>query len=225
MHRAWACLTPGPSSVVRLRVDRLVHDEPSHPADRDTTLRPPRFSLRTLFLGITAISLVLAVMVSVGVVGTLGLLLFLLLIAAHVAGNSLGTRLRDGGDAPLDTRPSRAIVAQTMRNAPHIPPPQRLCEHKSLPRSLFGLALLGALVTGYLGGRTLSHTYPDAPRSAIIVAHLSSAVLGAFAVFILTSFLAVARQAFCEAHAESENQAPAETHPDAPTSTSPPGSG
>ena len=55
----------------------------------------PRFSLRTLLVTMTALSLVFAVMSAVGFVWSMAMVLIGCLAGAHVLGNSLGTKLRD----------------------------------------------------------------------------------------------------------------------------------
>ena len=55
----------------------------------------PQFGLKALLLGVAVISLVMAVASQGGLYPTMALSLLLLLIAAHVAGNAIGTTRRD----------------------------------------------------------------------------------------------------------------------------------
>ena len=58
-----------------------------------SALGPPRFSLRTLWLVMTLLCCLFGLMSIVGAMWSLALALFIGLVAAHVLGNSLGTKL------------------------------------------------------------------------------------------------------------------------------------
>jgi hypothetical protein len=115
-----------------------------------------------------------------------------------VLGNSLGTRLRDGR-GPFVREP-REFAAHVQPAAPT----GRLRERKGLHWTNLVFTVAGAIAAGYFGGHALAEIYPDATVAAIVVAHVSSGVLGGFAVFVVTSFLAVLRQGLSEAHAASD---------------------
>ncbi len=81
----------------------------------EPALRPPRFTLRTLWIVITALCCLFAVMASLSALWSAMLLLFLCLIAAHVLGNSLGTKLRDHTNRQI--RVARAARPQRVAEA------------------------------------------------------------------------------------------------------------
>ncbi len=62
--------------------------------DHEGPLGPPRFSLRSLFLAVTALGCLFGAMAALGSFWSLVILLFAALVAAHVIGNAVGTRLR-----------------------------------------------------------------------------------------------------------------------------------
>jgi hypothetical protein len=166
----------------------------------ETGLRPPRFSLRALLLCMAALGCLFAIMSAVGLVWSAVILLFLSLVAAHVLGNSFGTRLRD--------QASREIALKRAAQ-PREPPdvirlnvdaPRQLTERARLNRVTLVTSAGGALVGAEFGGAGLAAIYPQAPLGAVVLGVVSSAVLGGFAGFLASSFLSVVRQALAEAH-------------------------
>ncbi len=69
--------------------------------DRPISQSLPQFRLRTLFLVVTYLAVVFALMGVIGPIASTALLLLLAMIALHVAGNALGTRLRDETSAQV----------------------------------------------------------------------------------------------------------------------------
>jgi len=177
------------------------------PEDHDATLKPPQFSLRTLLIVTTAAAALLALMTAVGTVWSLAILFFALLLAAHVVGNSLGTRLRDGGRG-RSTRPADWATAGNVRqrSPSALPSPTRLRERSRLHWINLVLTLGGMVAGGYYGGTGLAATYPEATTAAHMLAYVSSGVLVGFAVFAVSSFLSVVRQALSEAHAGGDRR-------------------
>jgi hypothetical protein len=165
-----------------------------------TALRPPRFTLRTLLLTMTALCCLFAVMSAVGMVGSAVLVLFLCLIAGHVLGNSVGTRLRD--------QASRQIaVEQAVRPPPPAVPvrldvaaPRQLTQRVRLKRIALLVTIAGATIGAQFGGLGLAAIHPHSSLAAVALGVFSSAVLGGFAGFLASSFLSVVQQALAEAH-------------------------
>jgi len=149
------------------------------------------------------VAVLVSVMTAVGTVWAMGLLFFVLLIAAHVIGNAVGTKLRDRAVMrPEVAREMRRAAGQGKSVVMHAP--SRLGEHRRLHWFTLVLTLAGALTAGYFGGVGLAAVYPDATTAAVWLAHISSGVLGGLAVFIVTAFLSVLRQMLSEAHAGSD---------------------
>jgi hypothetical protein len=127
----------------------------------------------------------------------------LTLVSAHVIGNSLGTRLRDGAEQrPAGGAPERLPLRFVERA------PTRLRERARLHWITLVMSACGAAAGAYFGGSALAASYPAASTAAVVVGYASSGVLGGFAGFVVSSFLAVVRQALSEAHAGSDNHRP-----------------
>ncbi len=190
------------------------HGERTASHDRANALGPVRFSLRSLLVLVTACACLFATMSTLGAKWSLGLLFFLCLIAGHVLGNSLGVRLRDG--APRDT-PGQADRQQPAPEGPiAVGPPARLAQHTRLHRITLIMFVGGALIGGALGGRFSGALYPEAGWPALALGVISSAVLGGFVGFVISSFLSVLRQAWREALHAAETTTPAHVRRDPP---------
>jgi hypothetical protein len=187
----------------RFECIRVTDNVPRPADDQDSTLQPPQFTLRALLLWTTAAAVLLAVLMAIGAFWAAALLFLLALVAAHVIGNSLGTRLRDGRQPRVFVREPRSLATHAQPA-----PSGRLRERKGLHWINLVFTGAGAIAAGYFGGRALAEIYPDATAAAIVVAHVSSGVLGGFAGFVVTSFLAVLRQGLSEAHAASDAHRP-----------------
>ncbi|REK08617.1 MAG: hypothetical protein DWQ37_19965 [Planctomycetota bacterium] len=178
----------------------MLEQPPESTKDRDATLKPPQFRLRTLLLATSVAAGMLALFAAVGAIWTAAILFFGVLISAHVIGNSLGTRLRDGAVTRPPARPVKA--SPTPRREYHAP--SRLTQRARLHWITLVISLGGALAGAHFGGSALAASYPEASTSAIVVGYASSGVLGGFAGFAVSSFVAVVRQALWEAHAGSD---------------------
>ncbi len=152
---------------------------------------------------VAAFGALFAVMQAVGLFASFVLFFLLGLIAAHVIGNALGTRLRDeasrlaqaGGNA-ADPPPASGVL-------PVKPPASQLTECRRLPRRLFGIATLGAVLGGVAGGALITAVaWQDITVAGITLGVCSSAVLGGLAGFLASSFYTVARAAWREALGE-----------------------
>src|SRR5688500_14363644 len=74
--------------------------------DRRPALPPPRFGLGAMMAAVTALGVMFALIHYVGMLGSTIALLFILCVIAHVAGNVIGTRLRDvGSQGAKDAKP------------------------------------------------------------------------------------------------------------------------
>ena len=71
-----------------------LHSPPPEPHG----LKKPKFTLKALFLASTFVAVLLVTFKVAGPIHAAVLILFALAILAHVAGNALGTQLRDSAD-------------------------------------------------------------------------------------------------------------------------------
>jgi len=170
------------------------------PDDREAGLGPPRFTLRALLVVVTLAGCLFGLMTALGGVWSMAILMFLCLIAAHVAGNSLGTRLRDRASR----RTTDELRLPSSNPAPasvklEVAAPHSLNQRVRLNRLTPVMTAGGALAGGALGGMLSAGVYPEAGAAAVGLGVISAAVLGAFAGFAASSFFSVARAALGEA--------------------------
>jgi hypothetical protein len=175
------------------------HDEPS------LTWGRPQFCLRTLMLSITLCGVLFAAMSALGGLWSIMLILFLSLAAAHVFGNALGTQLRDANSR----HPRPADTAEPYDAAsPPVPPAKRLRERTGIDPKPLIIAGLGAIVGGTSGGLLLMAALGErASLAALGLGIVSSAVLGGFFGFLLSSFCLVFSRALGEALGDPLRQA------------------
>jgi len=189
------------------------NDTPSSPqkrSDKSRQLNPPQFRLKTMLLGVGMLCALLTVMVAVGMAWALGLLMLVLLIAGHVAGNALGTQLRDGA---LPNEPYQPDVADPVGDPPHSSPvdlswnsPQTGRMQKKMPVGWLwiGLTVAGAIGGGILGGLLFHGLYGvRAGLAPISAAILASAILTAMAVFLTGTFIDMVHRVWREATSDA----------------------
>ena len=173
----------------------------SPPSDYRRALRPPQFTLRTL-LGI--ITLLAGMFSLVNVVHPLvmtGLVLLAILIAAHVAGNVIGNRLREIGDQPV-TKDGREVPARPLER--HIDqssfaPRSDLAKRASLGLPLLIVSAAGALVGGIGGGLWGYLSAGSDGWVNIVVGCVAFGFLGGFGSFVAFSFTQVILGAWWQA--------------------------
>lgn len=134
-------------------------------------------------------------------------ILFALCVVAHVAGNAIGTKLREFGDTPLEADDTPAGVHPIAKPAPSdFAPVTRLRQRRPLGRRILFItgcgALLGALV-GYLGIEWLVEGPTDWQVCAM--GAFGSAVLGGIWTFAAASFIQVTFGEFLHARRESRH--------------------
>ncbi len=155
-----------------------------------------QFSMQTLLAATAILGLLFAIIRQGGWWGLLFAMLMLALVAAHVVGNALGTKLRDNVSQELnpDLRRRRVRLPPVSREHPS----RRLHEHTPLGRLILVISAGGALMGGILGGLSLA-AWTRASVAGWIVGATSSAVLGAFFGFLLASFLDMSIRAWWQA--------------------------
>ncbi len=174
---------------------------PEPAGDIPATQRVPQFRLRTLFLLIAVLAVLFAVMGTIGPIASAALLLFLCMAGLHVAGNALGTTLRDDSSARFRWQNATAIESESKpaANRSTMTAP-RLSEHTPLGWIRYAIFFIGALVGGALGGLAFGQLTNSPAQLAVGV--LSFAVLGAFFGFLGGSFLAILLRAWNQAARE-----------------------
>ncbi|MFN5757060.1 MAG: hypothetical protein ACK54F_14250 [Planctomycetia bacterium] len=143
-----------------------------------------------------------------GLAGWMAALVILVSIGAHVAGNALGTRLRETTDRDLAARrrlprPIAAVPAAA---------PTHLEQRSSLGRLVPVSAGIGAVCGGTAGTASLvAFTASSIPGA--VLGGLSSAVIGALIGFLGASFVDILRTSLREAIAAEQAAASADRRP------------
>ena len=156
-------------------------------------LRPPQFGLRTLLLLVTACSVLLALerWFSLAPIAVAALLLLALSIFAHVAGNAIGTRLREIGDQPEDSGTDRATRFRQPQ-ARDFAPATQLSQRRSLGWTIVVATVTGA-VAGGIGGGLWTWLESSGPIGLlnIAVGVVAFGVLGGIGAFTTVALMQV----------------------------------
>ncbi|MCC7084229.1 MAG: hypothetical protein IT427_04390 [Pirellulales bacterium] len=164
---------------------------------------PPQFRLRTLFFVVTLCGLLFGVMHALGPIVSAALLMALMTVGLHIAGNALGTSRRDEStewfgtatrSATDDIEMAERIAAAT---AAH-----RLREHTPLGWIIRATTLFGAAL-GMVLGMVLLHEWTKGKWPGLILGAMSAGVLGGFLGFLSGGFLEIMRRAWWQASTES----------------------
>ena len=133
-----------------------------------------------------------------------------LLVAAHVVGTLIGTRLRDSSqevirwrveDPAIDSDEPVATVLPVRLAELGLPQCTTLADLGKKMRWRSSLVALGALLGGTAGGFAfvaIRNQPPSLPALAVGV--LSCSVIGAWAVFLASSFIVIVRHAWQQTH-------------------------
>jgi hypothetical protein len=181
----------------------------------------PRFNLRQMFWFTTLAGLLLAAMVAVPGprIASLAWLLAALVVALHVAGTALGSRLREhadrqrawdasgagggkwsGAEEPLPEPRADREAATAIRVRPAI----SIYRHRGLPMPWLPLCVgIGAVVGLCLGAMLLAATVGNrASALSVLFGGVSTAVVGAWLAFLAASFWTILRRGWLDAVAE-----------------------
>jgi hypothetical protein len=110
----------------------------------------------------------------------------------HVAGNAIGTGLRDAADRRLERVPGQPLTAVPR------PAPSHLERHTSLGRLVPISAGIGAACGGVVGTTALV-VFAAASLPGAVLGGLSSAVIGGLLGFLAASFVEIIRTSLREA--------------------------
>jgi hypothetical protein len=111
----------------------------------------------------------------------------------HVAGNAIGTRLRETTDSDL-----RRLRSRTERTALPMASPSLLERRSDMGRLVRISAGIGAVCGGLAGTAALLFLAASSPAGAVL-GGLSSAVIGAIVGFLGASFVEIVRTSLREA--------------------------
>jgi len=161
-------------------------------------MRPVTYSWLVVVLGVAC-----AAIGWLGIAGWIAVAVALASVGMHVAGNALGTRLREATDRDL------ARLAGTFPPAPPLPrvSPTLLERRSDLGRLTIVSGILGAVCGGVIGAVAL-RLLVSASVAGTLLGGLSSAVVGGFVGFLAASFVAIVRSGLKEAIAAERHGLP-----------------
>jgi hypothetical protein len=167
-------------------------------------LRPPQFGLRTLLLLVTACAVIFAAGQWLPPIWVAALVLLALSIFAHVAGNAIGTRLREIGNR----KDNRAYDLQPpVSREPRFAPVTRLGQRYHLGWPIV-IATFAGIITGGIGGGlwTLLTARQQVPVAAVGLGVVAFAALGGILAFATVGFMQVLFGAIWQAMRQSSSE-------------------
>lgn len=158
-------------------------------------------SLKTYSWLVVMVGVAVAAVGWLGLPGAMAILVGLACLLAHVAGNAIGTSIRDATDRDLAGKPEeQSVVVIPPRDKPTL-----LEKGGSLGKLVPVSAGIGAICGGVAGTTCLillvGSTLPGA-----VLGGISSAVIGGIGGFLLASFVEVLRTALTEADRNEQLQ-------------------
>jgi membrane protein implicated in regulation of membrane protease activity len=180
--------------------------------ERHPGLTPPRFGLGTLMLWVAVMCVLFASFAFLGPSGGIALGLLVFAVLAHVAGNAIGTRLRQARQnatrqnaAPADVSGAGGAARQRRPEIHDFAPVTRLRSRDSLGKPIIFVTAAGALVAAGLGGAGLAAFLGErATLANVSLGVLACGVLGGIWTFAGFSFLQVAVGALWQASREKK---------------------
>lgn len=154
------------------------------------------------------IAIGLAALEWIGLAGWLAAVVLLASVGMHVAGNSIGTRLRQSTDDRLKAGSREDQQVQPLPLAMPSILERRLRLGKLIPIS----AGIGGVCGGISGTLALA-MFTTSSTAGTLLGGASSAVIGAIASFLLTSFIDTIRSSVREAIAAERGGLPEQPHP------------
>jgi len=152
-------------------------------------MRPVTYSWLAVVLGVAC-----AAIGWLGIAGWMAAFILLASVAVHVAGNAIGTRLREATDRDL----ARVGRPRAVRPLPPQAPPAQLQRRTSLGSLVPVSAVLGGICGGAAGSVAL-YRLTSSSFAGALLGGASSAVLGALFGFLAASFVEILRTSLREA--------------------------
>jgi hypothetical protein len=163
--------------------------------------------LRALLLVVTACAVLAALSQWVTPVVIACVIFLVLCVIAHVAGNVIGTRLRElGSHSPASDVGRSGELTRAKPNSADFAPPPRLGERQALGWPIF-FATLAGIFSGAVGGVVWTLVSSRGPVGALNlgVGGLAFAVLGGIMSFAAFGFVQVGLSALRQASADPRN--------------------
>lgn len=170
------------------------------PDGRDS--ETPSMKLSTYSWLAVLVAVAVAAIGWLGLAGWMAVLVVLASIGMHVAGNAIGTRLRDDTDRGLEARgPMPFFRSDVPEHAP-----TRLERSESLGRLVPVSAAIGGVAGGAIGGGALAFVVESSIAGAVL-GGISSAVIGGLLGFLLAGFVEIIRTSIADAIAAERSAA------------------
>jgi FtsH-binding integral membrane protein len=175
-------------------IDRRTEGQPS-----EDESRPLQFRLATLLKIVAVLCLLLGSLKSFGPLFALAVLLLMLTLFAHVAGNAMGTRLRQEGNRTAQQSPDRISIDTSQ----HVGIGTPLGKRASLGRGMILVTILGVVSGAILGGTLLAWTHSNQLTFfSLTLGVFASGVIGGLSGFLAGSFLSVLAQVVLQVQKE-----------------------
>jgi len=173
------------------------------------SLRPPQFGLRTLLLLVTGCGVLFALSRWLHPAAIAALAFLAVSIFFHVAGNALGTRLRQIGDLPDAPDSDQSRVVRPSLAPQDFAPATQLGQRRSLGWTIIVASSVG-VTSGAVGGGlwTFLTSRGHAGLFDVAIGVIAFAVLGGIAAFATTGFAQVLGGAIWQAMEASPAIAP-----------------
>ncbi len=160
--------------------------------ERRKSLRPPQFGLRTMLLVITAIGVLLAFRHWFDPIVVVAVTFLALSVACHVAGNAIGTRLREIGNQPNQAADTLNLTGRIRPQPQDFAPTTQLGQRRSLGYTIVIATSMGIAAGAIGGGFWTFLTCRGQPEILTIAVGVAAfAVLGGLASFAIVGFMQV----------------------------------
>jgi hypothetical protein len=162
-------------------------------------LGPPQFGLRTMLLIVSSVAVLLGLSQWMSPISFAALILLILSIIAHVAGNVIGTRLKSNQRAKKKEEPTEPRTA--LQNE-HFAPTTKLGGRQSLGWLPLGSGLGGFVLGASLGSAWTAYLLsPDFDAGTLALAAVAFGALGGIGGFLVVGFT----KAFWDAWEQASN--------------------
>ncbi|MBI85622.1 MAG: hypothetical protein CMJ81_20705 [Planctomycetaceae bacterium] len=157
----------------------------------ESEFHPLQYRLATLLKIVAVLCLLLSAVKAFGPFSAVAVLFLMFTLFAHVAGSTMGTRLRREGNRTAQQSPDRTIIDASK----HVGVGNPLGQRASLGRGMILLTIFGIASGAILGGTLLAWTHShQLTFSSLSLGICASGVIGGLSGFLAGSFLSVLTQ-------------------------------
>lgn len=186
------------SLEIRKTADVDGEDTPNSagPEFEPSPLDPPRFTIRALLLATALVGALLAMYQAIGGYAAVLIVILALAVVAHVAGNAIGTKLRDRS---TQSRPAATEPPRQLQQGDYAPK-TNLAARESLGWPLLIATAIGVLAGALAGALLFTHWEMEkATWEDTLLGALAFAMLGGMSTFVAAGFAQVMFRAWRQA--------------------------